>query len=88
MLLSRAQRPLATTSLVVRDEEAAGSNPVTPTSVPAGQRPLPELVRASLAASTAAKYRKYRNKSEHLTFSSNGFLQPAQRFARDEEAAS
>ena len=72
----------------LRDEEAAGSNPVTPTSVPAGQRPLPELVRASLAASTAAKYRKYRNKSEHLTFSSNGFPQPAQRFARDEEAAS
>jgi hypothetical protein len=38
MLLSRAQRPLATTSPVVRDEEAAGSNPVTPTSVSAGQR--------------------------------------------------
>jgi hypothetical protein len=32
MLLSRAQRPLATTLPVVRDEEAAGSNPVTPTS--------------------------------------------------------
>jgi DNA-binding MarR family transcriptional regulator len=28
MLLSRAQRPLATASLVVRDEEAAGSNPI------------------------------------------------------------
>ena len=40
----------------VRDEEAAGSNPVTPTSVPAGQRPPPELVRASVAVSTAAKY--------------------------------
>jgi hypothetical protein len=45
------------------------------------------LVRASLAASAAAKYRQYRNKSEHLTFSSNGFPQAAQRFARDEEAA-
>jgi len=45
------------------------------------QRPLPELVRASLAASTAAKCRKYRNKSEHLSFSSNGLPQPAQRFA-------
>ena len=56
MLLSPAQRPLAASSLVVRDEEAAGSNPVTPTSVPAGQRPPPEMVRASLAASTAAKY--------------------------------
>jgi hypothetical protein len=32
VLLSRAQRPFSTTSLVVRDEEAAGSNPVTPTS--------------------------------------------------------
>jgi hypothetical protein len=32
MMLSRAQRPLATTPRVVRDEEAAGSNPVTPTS--------------------------------------------------------
>jgi hypothetical protein len=30
---------LATALLVVRDEEAAGSNPVTPTSVSAGQRP-------------------------------------------------
>jgi len=64
MLLSRAQRPLTTTSPVVRDEEAAGSNPVTPTGIPAGQRPSPFLVRASLAASTATKYRKYRNKSE------------------------
>jgi hypothetical protein len=34
--LSRAQRPLATATLVVRDEEAAGSNPVTPT-IPAGR---------------------------------------------------
>ena len=51
---SRAQHPSATTSLVVRDEAAAGSNPVTPTSVSAGQRPAPEMVRASLAASTAA----------------------------------
>src|SRR5664280_704036 len=34
MLLSRAQRPLTTTSRVVRDEEAAGSNPVTPTVFP------------------------------------------------------
>ena len=33
MLLSRAQRHLAASSLVVRDEEAAGSNPVTPTIV-------------------------------------------------------
>src|ERR1035437_4081078 len=40
----------------VRDEEAAGSNPVTPTSVFTGERPAPELVRASFAASTAAKY--------------------------------
>ena len=32
VLLSPAQRPLATASLVVRDEDAAGSNPVTPTS--------------------------------------------------------
>jgi hypothetical protein len=56
MLLTGAQRPLATSLLVVRDEEAAGSNPVTPTSVSAGQRPPPELVRAPLAASTAAKY--------------------------------
>src|SRR5665647_491226 len=45
------------------------------------ERPLPELVRASLAARTAAKYRKYRNKSEHLSFSSRGFPQPALRFA-------
>src|ERR1035437_9472317 len=59
-----------------------------PDRVSAGRRPLSELVRASLAASTAAKYRKYRNKSEHLTCSSNGLPQPAQRFARDEEAAS
>jgi hypothetical protein len=34
MLLSRAQRALATTPRVVRDEEAAGSNPVTPTVFP------------------------------------------------------
>jgi len=54
VLLSPAQRPLTATSLVVRDEEAAGSNPVTPTSVSAGQRPIPEGMRASLAASTAA----------------------------------
>ena len=39
MLLSPAQRPLATSSLVVRDEEIAGSNPVTPTSISVGQRP-------------------------------------------------
>src|SRR5664279_4431686 len=51
-----------------------------PDRIPAGQRPSPELVRASLAASTATKYRKYRNKSEHLSFSSNGLPQPAQRF--------
>ena len=37
MLLSHAQCPSATASLVVRDEEAAGSNPVTPTT-PAGLR--------------------------------------------------
>src|SRR5665811_1093416 len=55
---------LATTLLVVRDEEAAGSNPVTPTNVCAVQRPLPELVRASLAASTAAKNGQYSNKPE------------------------
>ena len=36
MLLLRAQRPLATASLVVRDEEAAGSNPVTPPSFISG----------------------------------------------------
>jgi hypothetical protein len=48
----------------VRDEEAAGSNPVTPTSIPAGQRPAPELVRTSRlpvqqqdTASTATKTR-------------------------------
>jgi hypothetical protein len=47
----------------VRDEEAAGSNPVTPTSIPAVQRPPPELVRAAvtLAASTAARYGQYNN---------------------------
>jgi len=39
MLLSCAQRPLATTSPVVRDEEAAGSNPVTPTVFPQVRRP-------------------------------------------------
>ena len=49
----------------VRDEEAAGSNPVTPTSVSAGERRAPELVRASLAASTAAKYGQYSNESEN-----------------------
>jgi hypothetical protein len=65
MLLSRAQRPLATASPVVRDEEAAGSNPVTPTGIPAGQRPAPEMVRASLAASTAAKCGKYSNNNEN-----------------------
>jgi len=53
-----------------------------PDRVSAGQRPLPELARASLAASTATKYRQYRNKSEHLTFSSNGYPQPGLRFAR------
>jgi hypothetical protein len=52
-----------------------------PDRVSAGQRPLPELVRASLAACTATKYRQYRNKSEHLTCSSDGFPKPAQRFA-------
>ena len=41
MLLSRAQRPLAGASLVVRDEEAAGSNPVTPTSVLASEAVSP-----------------------------------------------
>jgi hypothetical protein len=39
MLLSRAQHPWATPSLVVRDEEAAGSNPVTPTSIIASEAP-------------------------------------------------
>jgi hypothetical protein len=48
---------------------------------------LPVLARASLDATTAAKYRQHRNKSEHLTFSANEIPQPAQRFARDEEAA-
>jgi len=40
----------------VRDEEAAGSNPVPPTSITAGQRPPPQLARASLTGSPAAKY--------------------------------
>ena len=40
-IFSRAQRPLATSLLQVRDEDAAGLNPVTPTSVPAGRRPYP-----------------------------------------------
>ena len=48
----------------VRDEEAAGSNPVTPTSVSAGESPTPELVGASFAASTAAKRGQYSNKPE------------------------
>ena len=34
-------------------KEAAGSNPVSPTSISAGQRPAPEMVKASVAASTA-----------------------------------
>ena len=58
--LSRAQRPLATPSPVVRDEEAAGSNPVTPTSVSAGERLPRESLRASFAASSAAKYSRDR----------------------------
>src|SRR5665647_255149 len=45
---ARAQQHGSALWSPVRDEEAAGSNPVTPTSIPAGQRPLPELVRASL----------------------------------------
>jgi len=64
VLLSPAQRPLTATSLVVRDEEAAGSNPVTPTSVSAGERPTRELVGTRLlpvqqqnTASTATKTR-------------------------------
>ena len=57
VLLSRAQRPCSTTALVVRDEEAAGSNPVTPTSVSAGERPAREVAKASFPASTATKYR-------------------------------
>jgi hypothetical protein len=41
----------------VRDEEAAGSNPVTPTSIPAGQRPYPFRGGAFGLARTATKYR-------------------------------
>ena len=40
----------------VRDEEAAGSNPVTPTNRPAGQRLLPFSGGASSAVRTAAEY--------------------------------
>ena len=40
----------------VRDEEAAGSNPVTPTSKTAGHRPCPTRHRAFLLAVQAAKY--------------------------------
>jgi predicted RecA/RadA family phage recombinase len=57
MLLSRAQRPLATTPRVVRDEEAAGSNPVTPTSVSAGERPCPIRGGVFALPRTATKYR-------------------------------
>src|ERR1035437_3124648 len=51
-----------------RDEEAAGSNPVTPTSIPAGQRPYPFRGGAFGLARTATKYRNgaHRNSSEGL----------------------
>ena len=48
--------------------------------------PLPELVRACLAACTATKYRQYRNRSEHLMFSSNGLPQSGAALRWDEEA--
>jgi len=41
----------------VRDEEAAGSNPVTPTHVLAGQRPCPIRDGAFALTRTATKYR-------------------------------
>jgi hypothetical protein len=41
----------------VRDEEAAGSNPVTPTGIPAGQRPYPIQGGAFGLPRTATKYR-------------------------------
>ena len=41
----------------VRDEEAAGSNPVTPTSVSAGHRPCPIAGGAFTLTRTATKYR-------------------------------
>ena len=71
-LLIRAQRPFVTTSLVVRDEEAAGSNPVTPTSVSAGERLPRESMRASFAASTAAKIRLVQQHRRELTCASKG----------------
>ena len=40
----------------VRDEEAAGSNPVTPTSKPAGERLPPDQRCGTVPASTAAEY--------------------------------
>ena len=47
MLLSRAQGPLATDSPVVRDEEGAGSNAVTPTSVLASEAVSPNQQAAN-----------------------------------------
>jgi len=41
----------------VRDEEAAGSNPVTPTSVSAGERPCPIRGGVFALPRTATKYR-------------------------------
>jgi len=78
---ARAQQHCSELWSPVRDEEAAGSNPVTPTSVSAGERPAPELVRASFAASTAAKYGKYSNESENWPAHRRGSPQPALRFA-------
>ena len=61
---ARAQQHGSALWSPVRNEEAAGSNPVTSTSVSAGERPAPELVRASFAASTAAIHGRYSNKPE------------------------
>jgi hypothetical protein len=54
--LFRAQQPIWLRLREVRDEEAAGSNPVTPTSIPAGQRPYPFRGGAFGLARTATKY--------------------------------
>src|SRR5665647_3046454 len=56
-----------------------------PDRVSAGQMPLPELVRASLAACTAAKYRQYRNKSEHLNLLIKWVLPAGPALRSDEE---
>jgi hypothetical protein len=86
VLLSPAQRPLTATSLVVRDEEAAGSNPVTPTVFP--------QVRALTRVGEGLSCCQYRNKIPQvpqqirtLTCSSNGLPQPCAALRWDEEAA-